>query len=125
MVMHALENAWGGELFVPKIPSYRILDVANAIGPNCEHDIVGIRPGEKVHEEMITASDSFFTYDLGKYYTIIPATPKWKVKDFIERFNATKVPVGFTYNSGDNKEWETVESLRTLIKEHVDPTFEV
>lgn len=125
MVMHALENAWGGELFVPKIPSYRITDVAEAIGPNCEKPIVGIRPGEKVHEEMITASDSFYTYDLGKYYTIIPATHRWSLEDFIEEFNAKKVKQGFSYNSGENEEWETVEGLRSLIKEHVDSTFEL
>jgi FlaA1/EpsC-like NDP-sugar epimerase len=125
MVMHALEHAWGGELFVPKIPSYKILDVAEAIGPECEKPVVGIRPGEKVHEEMITASDSFFTYDLGKYFTIIPSTPRWNVKDFINEFNAVKVPVGFYYNSGENTEWETVDGLRKLIKEHVDSTFEI
>ena len=125
MVMHALEHAWGGELFVPKIPSYKITDVAEAIGPECEKPIVGIRPGEKVHEEMITASDSFYTYDLGKYYTILPATHNWSLEDYIKTFNAKKVRLGFSYNSGDNEEWETVESLRTLIKEHVDPTFEI
>ncbi len=125
MVMHALEHAWGGELFVPKIPSYKIMDVAEAIGPDCEKPVVGIRPGEKVHEEMITASDSFYTYDLGKYYTILPATHQWSLEDYIKTFNAKKVPLGFSYNSGDNDEWETVESLRTLIKKHVDPTFEV
>src|SRR5690606_25871757 len=84
MVMHALEHAWGGEIFVPKIPSYKIMDVAEAIGPNCEHKVIGIRPGEKVHEEMITPSDSFYTYDLGKYFTILPATHQWKLSDFIE-----------------------------------------
>lgn len=125
MVMHALEHAWGGELFVPKIPSYKITDVAEAIGPDCEKPEVGIRPGEKVHEEMITSSDSYYTYDLGKYYTILPATHKWKLEDYIKQFNAKKVEKGFQYNSGENTEWETVESLRTLIKEHVDPTFEV
>lgn len=125
MVMHALEHAWGGEVFIPKIPSYRITDVAAAIGPDCEHKIVGIRPGEKVHEEMITPSDSFYTYDLGKYYTILPSNPKWKLKEFIQSQNAQKVPDGFHYHSGDNDQWETVDSLRNLIKEHVDPTFEV
>ena len=125
MVMHAMEHAWGGELFVPKIPSYKITDVAKAIGPECEKPEVGIRPGEKVHEEMITSSDSYYTYDLGKYYTILPATHKWKLEDYIKQFNAKKVEKGFEYNSGDNTEWETVESLRQLIKEHVDPTFEV
>jgi len=125
MVMHALENAWGGELFVPKIPSYKIMDVAEAIGPECEKPVVGIRPGEKVHEEMITSSDSFYTYDLGKYYAILPSQPIWKVEEFISQFNAKKVPYGFRYNSGENDEWETVESLRNLITEHIDQHFQV
>lgn len=125
MVMHALQYAWGGEIFVPKIPSYKITDVAAAIAPNCEHRVVGIRPGEKIHEEMITSSDSFYTYDLGKYYTILPATHNWNLDDFINKFNAKLVPQGFTYNSGANTEWESVESLRTLIKLHVDPNFEI
>lgn len=125
MVMYALEKAWGGELFVPKIPSYKITDVAEAIGPDCEKPIIGIRPGEKVHEEMITPSDSFYTYDLGKYYVIIPAIPNWNVEEFKKTFNAEKVKSGFSYNSGNNEEWETVESLRKLIKSHVDPTFSV
>ena len=120
MVIHALEHAWGGEIFVPKIPSYRITDVATAVGPNCEQVIVGIRPGEKVHEEMITSSDSFYTYDLGKYYTIIPSTHNWKLDEFIKEFNAKIVQPGFSYNSGENTEWETVETLRELIREHVD-----
>ncbi len=125
MVMHALFNAWGGEIFVPKIPSYRITDVATAIAPSCEQVVVGIRPGEKIHEEMITPSDSFYTYDLGKYYTILPATHQWKIEDFKKQFNATKVEAGFAYNSGENTEWETIEGLRALIKEHVDSSFEV
>lgn len=124
MVMHALETAWGGEIFVPKIPSYKITDVAEAIGPNCEKPIVGIRPGEKIHEEMITSSDSFFTYDLGKYYAILPQTPNWKLEEFVSHFKARLVPEGFSYNSKENTEWETIESLRQLIVEHVDPTFE-
>lgn len=125
MVLHALDKAWGGELFVPKIPSYKITDVAEAIGPNCKQEIVGIRPGEKIHEEMITASDSFTTYDLGKYYVILPQVTNWKLEEYIKEFNATKVPVGFYYNSGDNTEWETVESLRGLIKEHLYPDFKI
>ena len=125
MVMHALEHAWGGELFVPKILSYRIMDVAEAIGPDCEKPVVGIRPGEKVHEEMITSSDSFYTYDIGKYYAILPVTHGWKTEDFVKTFNAKKVEQGFSYNSNENEDWETVESLRHLIKEHVDSTFEV
>ncbi|WP_159634865.1 UDP-N-acetylglucosamine 4,6-dehydratase (inverting) [Sphingobacterium composti Ten et al. 2007 non Yoo et al. 2007] len=125
MVMHALFNAWGGEIFIPKIPSYKITDVAEAIAPYCEHKVVGIRPGEKVHEEMITPSDSFYTYDLGKYYTILPAVTKWSLTDFITAFNGVKVQEGFAYNSGENTEWETVDGLRKLIKDHVDPTFAV
>ncbi len=123
MVMHALEHAWGGEIFVPKIPSYHITDVATAICPDCEQVVVGIRPGEKVHEEMITPSDSFHTYDLGKYYTILPTTTKWSLDEYIRHFNATPVPTGFSYNSGENKDWETVESLRKLIREHVDDSI--
>ena len=119
MVLHALEHAWGGELFVPKIPSYRIMDVAKAIGPDCEYKIVGIRPGEKVHEEMITVSDSFTTYDLGKYYAILPQVPHWKMEDYIDHFKAVKVPEGFNYSSGENKEWLSVEELSGLINEQV------
>jgi UDP-N-acetylglucosamine 4,6-dehydratase (inverting) len=123
MVMHALEHSWGGEIFIPKIPSYRILDIANAIGPKCDKPEVGLRPGEKIHEEMITASDSFYTYDLGKYYTILPSETNWSLEDFKEKMNAKKVPEGFSYNSGENTEWETIDSLRNLIIKHVDPTF--
>lgn len=123
MVLHALASAWGGELYVPKIPSYKIMDVADAIGPECKKEIVGIRPGEKIHEEMITASDSFNTYDLGKYYVILPSMPNWDLNSFISTFNAKKVSEGFSYNSGDNFEWETVESLRRLIKEHLYSDF--
>ena len=113
------------EIFIPKIPSYKITDIAEAIGPECDKPIVGVRPGEKIHEEMITESDSFYTWDLGRYYAILPATHKWDLTEFIGKFNATKVPYGFKYNSGENTEWETVDSLRELIKIHVDPTFEV
>jgi FlaA1/EpsC-like NDP-sugar epimerase len=125
MVMHAIEHAWGGEIFIPKIPSYRITDVATAVAPECEQVIVGIRPGEKIHEEMITASDSFYTYDLGKYYTILPTMPNFLINDFITSFGAKKVAEGFSYDSATNTDWETVESLRQLIKEHVISTFEV
>jgi FlaA1/EpsC-like NDP-sugar epimerase len=125
MVLHALDAAWGGELYVPKIPSYHILDVAQAIGPDCEHKIVGIRPGEKVHEEMITTSDSFTTYDLGKYYVILPQVTNWDIEEYKKEFNAKLVPQGFSYTSGDNAEWETVDTLRSLIKEHLYSDFTV
>jgi UDP-N-acetylglucosamine 4,6-dehydratase (inverting) len=125
MVLHALDNAWGGELFVPKIPSYNILDVAKAICPDCELKIVGIRPGEKIHEEMITASDSYNTYDLGKYYVIIPIVPNWNIEEFKSYFNAKKVENGFNYSSGQNTEWETVEGLKELINKYVFSTYEI
>lgn len=125
MVLHALHHGWGGEVFVPKIPSYRILDVAKAIGPDCEIKIVGIRPGEKIHEEMITSSDSFTTYDLGKYYVILPTIPVWNLADYITVFNAKLVPEGFNYSSGQNTHWETVDTLRSLIKQHLNQDFTV
>ncbi|MDO8997150.1 MAG: UDP-N-acetylglucosamine 4,6-dehydratase (inverting) [Sediminibacterium sp.] len=124
MVMHAIKHSWGGEIFIPKIPSYKVIDVATAIAPNCKHEIIGIRPGEKIHEEMITASDSFNTYDLGKYYTILPSIPNFNIDDYLVAFGANKVNEGFCYNSGTNSEWESVESLRKLIKEHVDNSFQ-
>jgi UDP-N-acetylglucosamine 4,6-dehydratase len=124
MVVHALFHAWGGEIFVPKIPSYRITDVAQAIAPASKQKVVGIRPGEKIHEELITSSDSFTTYDLGKYFVILPQAPHFKLEDYIKHFNANLVEKGFNYSSGQNTEWETVDSLRQLIREHVDETFE-
>ena len=124
MVLHALDNAWGGEIFIPKITSYKITDVAKAIGPNCKLEIVGIRPGEKIHEEMITPSDSFTTYDLGKYYVILPQNPSWDLNQYLHKFNAKLVEQGFHYSSGQNSEWETVESLRNLIKTHLYQDFE-
>jgi UDP-N-acetylglucosamine 4,6-dehydratase (inverting) len=124
MVLHALDKAWGGEIFIPKIPSYKILDIAEAIGPNCEKEVIGIRPGEKIHEEMITPSDSFNTYDLGKYYVILPTRLNWDLKKYILEFNAVKVKEGFSYNSGENTEWETVDTLKYLIKKHLYSDFE-
>ena len=123
MVLWALKHALGGELFVPKIPSYRITDVAEAIGPNCKKTIIGIRPGEKIHEEMITASDSFTTVDLGPYYTILPSDGK-----LVERYQSdgrsfSAVEQGFAYNSASNPEFLSIEQLRKLISDHVDPGF--
>ena len=115
MVLFALENAWGGELFVPKIPSYNIMDLAKAVDPNCKTNVIGIRPGEKVNEEMISSSDSYNTYDIGHYYVILPSLVKWKLEDFVEKFKAKKVPVGFNYNSKENDDFLTVEELKALI----------
>jgi len=126
MVFYAIEKAWGGEVFIPKIPSYKITDVATAIAPELEQKVVGIRPGEKLHEEMITSSDSYNTVDLGKYYAILPQKSpysQYSKNDYKNAFNGLDVPDGFSYNSGNNTEWESIESLRELMKIHVDSNF--
>ena len=115
MVIHALEENSGGEIFIPKIPSYKILDVAKAIDPKIKLDFIGIRPGEKIHEEMISSSDSFNTYDLGDYYVILPNVPIFNLEDYIKSKKALKVKTGFSYASNTNDHWETPESLREKI----------
>jgi UDP-N-acetylglucosamine 4,6-dehydratase (inverting) len=119
MVFHALENAWGSEIFIPKIPSYKILDVAEAIGPNCNKPIIGVRAGEKIHEEMITEADSLNTFDLGTYYVILPNSVNWNLNEYLNIYKGKKVPEGFKYNSGENSEWETISSLKKKIKKNV------
>ena len=123
MVMHALKNAWGGEIFIPKIPSYKILDLAKAIAPNCKYEIIGIRVGEKIHEEMISISDSYNTYDLGNYYVILPQLPIWNKENYLLKNNATQVKQNFQYNSGDNTEMLSIDEIRNLIIDNLDSTF--
>lgn len=126
LVMFAIGHHLGGEIFVPKIPSYKILDVAEAVAPDCEIEIVGIRPGEKLHEEMITDTDSLNTIDLGQYYAILPSVSFVNTdEDYLTHHSAERVPFGFRYNSGTNSSWESVESLRKLISEHVDDSLKV
>jgi len=121
MVLWAIENALGREIFVPKLPSYKITTVAQAIAPNAILEDIGIRPGEKLHEEMITESDSYNTIEFDKYYAILPSdVPKMK---YMTHFKGWEVPKGFKYNSGTNDKWETVDTLRELIKIHVDKNF--
>lgn len=122
MVLWAIENALGGEIFVPKIPSYKIETVARAIAPNAKLIETGIRPGEKIHEEMITSSDSYNTIVFDKYYAIL-ASDAEKEK-YLKHFKAKEVEKGFQFNSGTNDKWETVESMRELIKKYVDENFE-
>lgn len=122
MVLWALENAHGGEIFVPKIPSYLITDLAEAVAPECETKIVGIRPGEKIHEEMITSSDSLNTVDLGPYYAILPTTADYFAENYAETRGGTPVDAGFCYNSGTNPDFMSVEQIREAIRKHVDPT---
>lgn len=124
LVMYALKNHLGGEIFVPKIPSYRIMDVAEAVAPGASIRIDGIRPGEKLNEEMITDTDSLNTIDMGKYYAILPSVKlQYTTEEYMEHHGAVRVPFGFKYNSGLNKEWETVKSLRSMIRQHVDSNF--
>lgn len=129
MVFFALENALGGEIFVPKIPSYRITDVAEAIGPDCEHPVIGIRAGEKLHEEMITASDSQNTIETEDYYVIVPNSQGASFQGVMDRYrhhyNAKLVSPGFCYSSGENTDWLNAAQIRHLIKTHVDPAFAI
>jgi FlaA1/EpsC-like NDP-sugar epimerase len=121
MVLWSIENAWGGEILVPKIPSYRITDVAQAVAPECEQRVVGVRPGEKLHEEMITASDSPNTVDLGSYYAILPSGGEYTVEDYCSSTGARLVQPGFSYTSGNNDDFLSVGQLRELISREVAP----
>ena len=121
MVLWALQHAWGGEIFVPKIPSYRITDVASAVAPMAEQRVVGIRPGEKLHEEMITPSDSFNTVDLGPYFAILPSGAEYSPEDYCHRTGAQRVAAGFSYTSGNNHDFLSVGQLREMISQQVSP----
>ena len=127
MVMFAIRNAIGGEIFVPKIPSYKIETVAKAIAPDARLEYVGIRPGEKLHEEMITESDSYNTIEFDQYYAILPSGATFQaglnIEKYLSHYNAKMVEPGFKYNSGTNKYWETVESMREKIQKYVEPNF--
>ena len=126
LVMYALGHHLGGEIFIPKIPSYHIRDVATAVAPGIPQVEVGIRPGEKLHEEMITVTDALDTIDLGPYYAILPSVSFcWTKEDYLKHHGAKPVPYGFHYSSDTNELWETVESLREKIRKYVDPEFEV
>lgn len=125
LVLKALDIMWGGEIFVPKIPSYRITDVAEAVAPDCRTEIVGIRPGEKIHEEMITMTDAISTVEFKDYFVILPSVPLWDVEEFMQAFNGNMCSQGFCYNSGSNSEWLSVEEIRALVVKHVDPSFKI
>jgi UDP-N-acetylglucosamine 4,6-dehydratase (inverting) len=124
LVLWALGHGRGGEILVPKIPSFRITDLAEAIAPSAEHLEVGIRPGEKLHEEMITTSDSHSTVDLGPYYAILPSGDTERQVAYLADTGATRVQKGFTYSSGTNEQFLGVAELRELIRRHVDPSFQ-
>jgi UDP-N-acetylglucosamine 4,6-dehydratase/5-epimerase len=125
LVLKVFDIMWGGEIFVPKIPSYRINDLAEAIAPTCRREVVGIRPGEKLHEEMVTATDALNTIEFKDHYVILPSMRLWDVEEFMNAFQGRPCPDGFSYNSGTNTQLLSVEEIRSLIRRHVDPQFEI
>ena len=122
MVFFALKNTFGSEILVPKIPSYNIMDLVKAIGPTCKIKYIGLRPGEKIHEEMISESDSFTTFDLGKYYAILPNLNK-KILEKYTKFKAKKVKQNFKYNSGMNTRFLSIKEIRSLITKNISKEF--
>ena len=122
MVLWSINNTTGGEIVVPKLPSYKIKDLAEAIAPNKEHNIIGLRPGEKIHEEMISIADSETTYDIGKYYLISPY--ETSISNIQDKYpTATAVGRGFSYNSGNNSYYLSIDEIRSEISKHVAPNF--
>lgn len=119
LVLYALQHSWGGEIWVGKNPSYHVTDLANAIAPNVEQRIIGVRPGEKLHEEMITPSDSFYTCDTGDFFSILPFSPTWNPLDYLDHFGAKMVKNGFHYSSANNSDWLSIDELKRLVKEFV------
>ncbi|MEE9443828.1 MAG: UDP-N-acetylglucosamine 4,6-dehydratase (inverting) [candidate division Zixibacteria bacterium] len=125
LVLHALTHMWGGEIFVPKIPSYKIMDLAEALAPECEKKIIGIRPGEKLHEEMITQTDAINSLEFSDYFVILPSMRLWDVDKFANAFDGKKCPIDFSYSSGNNTEWLSIEQIRNLTRQYVDKNFSV
>jgi UDP-N-acetylglucosamine 4,6-dehydratase/5-epimerase len=123
LVFYAMENAWGGEIFVPKIPSFRIVDLAEAILPGGKVEVVGIRPGEKLHEEMITETDSLNSLEFENHYVILPSTEIWQTEKYLEAFKGKRIENGFRYDSGSNPHFLNVEEIREEIRINVDPNF--
>ncbi|MEM7549077.1 MAG: UDP-N-acetylglucosamine 4,6-dehydratase (inverting) [Bacteroidota bacterium] len=124
LVLKALEHSWGGEIYVPKLPSFKVTELAEAIAPNASQKVVGIRPGEKIHEEMITIADSTQTYESENHFVILPNQARWKLEDYLAQQELKKVDDGFYYNSGENSDFLNKEELRGLIKSHIDKDFE-
>lgn len=123
LVLYALKESIGGEIFVPQIPSYRITDVAEAVAPDAELDVIGIRAGEKLHEEMVSSADAPTTVEVNGLYVILPQGNPTVVNHYLNGLGAKHVANDFAYNSGTNQDWLSVPQLRKLIREHVDPSF--
>lgn len=125
LVLHALERMWGGEIYVPRIPSYRITDVADAIGPECDKPVAGIRAGEKLHEEMITETDGLNSLAFADHFVIKPTMPLWSTEEYCEAHSCEPCVSGFRYSSGANEQWMSVDDIRDIVVGHVDPHFAV
>jgi len=123
MVFFSLINSIGAEIFVPKIPSFKIMDLAKSVGPNCKINFIGIRPGEKIHEEMISSSDSFNTIDIGKYFIILPKVDKKTINKYKKKFKIKKFKENTSYNSGTNSSFLNIKQIRDLIKTKIDSKF--
>jgi UDP-N-acetylglucosamine 4,6-dehydratase/5-epimerase len=123
LVTYAINNSLGKETFVPKIPSINIIDLAKAIAPNCKIKVVGIRPGEKLHEEMITVDASINTIENSKYYIILPVLEKKYQKMYLKKYNAKKVKKRFSYNSFDNNKFLDISQIRQAIKINLKSDF--
>lgn len=119
LVWHAFEDMEGGEIYVKKIPSMKIVDIATAIAPDAKQKIIGIRPGEKLHEQMIGPDDAYYTYEYPGHFKILPSIHEWN-RDFKRIKDGARVPEGFTYCSDNNKEWMTIDSLRAWIDAYRD-----
>lgn len=115
LVWHALEDMVGGEIYVRRIPSMKVTDIALACAPEAKHEIIGIRPGEKIHEQMIGAEDALHTYEYADYFKILPAIHGWSSDPYRIK-SGKKVPEDFTYSSDTNTEWTNIESLRAWIE---------
>lgn len=119
LVWHAFEDMEGGEIYVKKIPSMKVTDIAQAVDPDARHEIVGIRPGEKLHEQMIGPEDAHYTFEYPEHFKILPAIHSWH-EDFKRIKDGKRVPEGFTYASDSNTEWMGVPTLRQWIADHAD-----
>jgi len=124
LVWHAIDDMLGGEIYVKKIPSMKVLDIAGVVAPKAKHEIIGLRPGEKLHEQMISTEDSYSTYEYSNYYKILPQINEWK-KDNLRIKDGLKVSEGFSYCSDNNSEWMTKSELKTWIdanQNYIDKT---
>lgn len=119
LVMYALEKGLGGEVIVPIAPSYKILNVAEAVAPDCTHNIVGIRKGEKTHEIMLSSFESFDAVKRDDYYIICSTDGKWNRENYCKKTGSNPVDNGFEYDSGNNDHWLNINQIQKLIETEV------